>query len=89
MDNSSPELFYDLHTEIVICCGTVSPNRKMMGKGIGQKMKLKQGDTGTRVSCNMTAIVWKDKLYGSILTNMLLLPAEGNFCDEHGKSNWP
>jgi hypothetical protein len=58
----------------------------MMGKGIGQKMRLKQGNIGTRVSCNVTAIVWKDKLYGSILTNMLLLPAEGNFCDEHGKS---
>jgi hypothetical protein len=32
-------------------------------------------------------MVWKYKQNGNILTNMLLPPAEGNFCDERGKSN--
>lgn len=43
MDNSFLELFDDLHTE------TVRPDRQLMPKSIGKKMKLKQGDTEIRV----------------------------------------
>jgi len=30
-------------------------------------------------------MVWKDRQYVNVLTNMLSLPVESNFCDEHGK----
>lgn len=43
MDNSFLQLFDDLHTE------TVRLDRQLMPKRIGQKMKLKQGDTEIRV----------------------------------------
>jgi hypothetical protein len=45
MDNSSPELFDNLRTKTINCCGTVTPNRKVMDMSIKKKMKLKQGDT--------------------------------------------
>jgi len=38
---SSPALSDDLHTKTVNRCGTVRPNRKLMHKKFGQKMKLK------------------------------------------------
>jgi len=31
-------------------------------------------------------MVWKDRQYVNVLTNMLSLLVENNFCDEHGKS---
>lgn len=46
---SSSALFDDLHTKTVHCCGTVRPNRKLMRKNFGQKMKLKWGDIKTGV----------------------------------------
>lgn len=43
VNNSFLELFDDLHTE------TVRPNRQPMSKSIGQKTKLNQDNTETRV----------------------------------------
>jgi len=40
--------------------------------------------TKTRVSSNLTAIMWTDKQNVKILTNMHFPPADGNFCDKHG-----
>lgn len=45
VDNTFPELFDNLHTETMNCCGTLRPNRKTMPRSIGQKVKLKWGDT--------------------------------------------
>jgi hypothetical protein len=36
MLSSSPELFHDLHAEIMNCCKTVRRNRKAMTESIGQ-----------------------------------------------------
>jgi hypothetical protein len=77
----SPDLFDDLHTKAISCCGTVRPNRKGMPRDFGTKLGLKRGD--------LTAIVWKDKLNVNMLTNMHRSPAEGNFCDEHGNALKP
>jgi hypothetical protein len=38
----------------------------------------------TRVSYNITAMVRKDKRHVTTPSNMLLLPAEGNFYDDYG-----
>jgi hypothetical protein len=38
---------------------------------------------------NLTAMVWKDKRNVNMLTNMHHLPAEGNFCEEHGNALKP
>jgi len=43
MENSFLKLFDDLRTE------TVRPNMQLMPQSIGQKMKLKQDDTETKV----------------------------------------
>ena len=53
MNNSSPQLFDDLHTQTMNCCRTVRQNIKVVTKNNGQKMKLKQGFIQTRVSCNL------------------------------------
>jgi hypothetical protein len=45
-----------------------------------------RSDVETRVSCNLTAMVWNDEHDVNILPNMLFLPAEGNFQEEHEKS---
>jgi hypothetical protein len=71
------------------CCGTLRPNREAMTKSTGQKMKLKRGDTQTRVGSNLTAIMWKGKRNVNTLTNMLFQPAEVDFLSEHGKSLKP
>jgi hypothetical protein len=68
------------------CCGTLRLDRKMMVKSIGQKMELNQGDIKTKVSCNWTTVVWKDKQNVNLLMNMLFLLAAGNFYDRHRKS---
>jgi len=49
------------HAQTMNCCGTVRPNREVMTKSTGQKMKLKRGDTQTRVGSNLIAIVWQGK----------------------------
>jgi hypothetical protein len=52
-------------------------------------MKLTQGDIRIRVRGDLTAMIWKDKRHVNMLTNMHHLPAEGNFCDEHGNTLKP
>jgi len=42
IENSSPELFDDLCTKTINSYWTVRPNRKVMPKITGEKMKLKQ-----------------------------------------------
>jgi hypothetical protein len=91
MDNvfSSPDLFDDLHTKAINCCGTVRPNQKGMPTAFGRKLKLKQSDIKTRVKGDLRAVVWKDKQNVNILTDMHHHPAEGNFCDEYGNALKP
>jgi hypothetical protein len=88
MDNffPSPDLFDNLHTKAINCCGTVRPNRKGMPRDFGTKLRLKRGDLKTRVRGDLTSIVWKDKRNLNMLTNMHCSPAEGNFCDKHGNA---
>jgi hypothetical protein len=86
---SSPDLFDNLHTKAINCCGTVRPNRKGMPRDFGAKLRLKQGDLKTRVRGDLTSIVQKDKQNVKMLTNMHHSPAEGNFCDEHGNALRP
>jgi hypothetical protein len=50
-------------------------------------MKLTQGYIRTRVSGNLTAMIWKDKRHVNMLINMHHPPAEGNFHDEHGNTS--
>lgn len=84
VDNSSPELFDDLHTEKINFCGTVRPNRKAMPTSTGQKMKLKWGDTDAWVGIHDSHGMERCNI--NMLTNMLFLPAKGNFNNVHGKS---
>jgi hypothetical protein len=83
MDNfySSPDLFNDLHTKAIYCCGFVRPNRKGMPSDFGRKLILKRGDIKTRVKGDLTAVEWKDKQNFNILTNIHCPPAESNVCD--------
>jgi hypothetical protein len=60
-----------------------------MTKRTGKKIKLKRGDTQTRVGSNLTAIVWQGKRNVNTLTNMLFQPAEVGFYSELGKSLKP
>jgi hypothetical protein len=60
MDNffSSPDIFDDLHTRGINCCGTVRQNHEGMPRGIdGKTLILKHGDTCAKVRDNLTAIV--------------------------------
>jgi hypothetical protein len=79
---SSPDLFDDLHSKTINCCGTVkikrTSNRSL------EKDKLKWGDIKPMVKCNLTATIWKEKRDINKLTNMHHPPAEGNFGDVHG-----
>ena len=47
-----------------------------------QKLKLTKDDIRVRTRGNLTALAWKDRRDVSMLTNMDLPPAEGNFCDD-------
>jgi hypothetical protein len=49
VDTLSPELYDDLHIEKIKCCGTLASNRKAMPMIVGNKIKLKWSDKGTRV----------------------------------------
>ncbi|PNF30070.1 hypothetical protein B7P43_G04241 [Cryptotermes secundus] len=92
MDNffSSPDLFEELMTKDITCCGTVRPNRKGLPDDFRRRQfRLKKGDIRVRVRRNSTALVWKDKRDVYILTNMHCPPAEGSFCDEHGNAIKP
>jgi hypothetical protein len=81
VNNSSPELFDDLHTEKINCCGTVRPNRTAMPTSIGQRMKLKWGDTDTMVGIHDSHGMERCNI--NMLINMLVLPAEGNLNKVH------
>ena len=92
MDNyfSSPDLFDDLATKQIYCCGTVRPNKKGMPHGLGLKrMTLQRGDLQVRTRGDLTAILRRDKRDIRILTNMQDVPAEVNFCDNNGKAVKP
>jgi hypothetical protein len=53
---SSPNLYDDLHTRVINCCGTVRQNHKGMSGAFDNKiLKLKQGDICARVRSNLTA----------------------------------
>jgi hypothetical protein len=80
---SSPDLFSDLHSRKINCCGTVGLNQKGMPQEFRKTMKLTHGDIRTRVRGNLTAMIWKDKRHVNMLTNVHHPPAEGNFHDEH------
>ena len=59
------------------------PNRKDMPSDFGpKKLKLTKGDTRVRTRGNLTALAWKDRRDGYMLTNMDPPPEEGNFCDD-------
>ena len=91
MDNyfSSPDLFDDLATKQVYCCGTVWPNRKSMAQVLGPKrMTLKRGDLQVRTRSDLT-ILWRNKRDVRILTNIHDPPVEGNFRNSNGKAIKP
>jgi ribosomal protein L1 len=55
---SSPELFNDLVTKQIYCCGTVRPNKKGMPQDLKPKTKkLKRGDIRVRIRADLTAIL--------------------------------
>jgi len=87
MDNyfSSPDLFDDLVTKQIYCCGTVRPNREGMPQDLGPK-RMTRGDLQVRTRGDLTAILWRDKCDIRILTNIHDPSAEGNFCDNNGKA---
>jgi len=92
MDNyfSSPDLFCDLATKQICCCGTVWPNRKGTPQDLAPKrMTLQQGDLQVRTRGDLTAILWRDRCDIRVLTNIHDPPAEGNFCDCNGKAIKP
>jgi hypothetical protein len=55
-----------------------------MPRDFGKKLNFKWGDIRTRVRCDLTAIVWKDKQNVNMLTNMHHPPSEDHFCDGYG-----
>ena len=71
-------------------CGTVRPNRKDMSSDFGpKKLKLTKGDIRVRTRGNLTVLAWKDRQDVYMLTNMDLLPEEGNFCDDSKRAVKP
>ena len=86
MDNyfSSPDLFDDLATKQIYCCGIVRPNRKGMPQDLGPKrLTLQWGDLQVQTRGDLTAILWRDKRDIRVLTNIYDPTAEGNFCDNN------
>ena len=90
MDNyfTSPDLFDDLATKQIYCCGTVRPKRKGMPQDFGPK-RMARGDLQVRTRGDLTAILWRDKRDVRVLTNIHAAPAEGNFCNTNGKAIKP
>lgn len=92
MDNylSSPDLFDDLVTKDIYCCGTIRPNREGIPQDSGPKRTtFQRGDLKVRTRGDLTAILWRDKRDVRVLTNIHDAPAEGNFCDTNGKAIKP
>jgi hypothetical protein len=72
MDNffSSPDLFDELKTKDITCCGTVRLNRKGLPDDFRRRQfRLKKGDIRVRVRGDMTTLIWKDKHDVPMLTN--------------------
>ena len=87
---TSPALFDDLFQRKINACGTVHHDRRGMPQDIGPKyLKMKRGDTVTRVRGTLRAVRWKDRQDMYILTNMHAPPVEGNFTDESGQAIKP
>ena len=89
MDNCffSPDLFGDLATKQIYCCGAVRPKTKGMPQDLGpEKMTFKGSDLHVRTRGDLTAILWRNKRDVSILTNIHDAPRKGNFCDNNGKA---
>jgi len=88
MDNffSSSDLFDDLHSKKIRCCGTVRLNRSSMQQEFRKAVKLKRGDIRTRVRCKLTAMIWNVNLLNRHHPHP---PAEGNFCHDHGNALKP
>jgi hypothetical protein len=92
MDNlfSSPELFNELVTKQIYCCGTVGPNRKGMPQDLKRKTaKLKMRDICVRTRADFTTILWREKRDLCMLSNIHNTPAESNFCTERVKATKP
>jgi len=61
-----------------------------MPRDIGSKyLKMKRGDTATRVRGTLRAVRWKDRRDVYILTNTHTPPVEGNFIQESGQAIKP
>jgi len=86
---SSPDLLDDLDCRKINCCDTVRLNLKGMPQEFRKTMKLKRGDTRTKVRDNMAAMIWKDRRHVNVLTNMHYPSREGNFRGEHGNALKP
>jgi hypothetical protein len=86
---SSPDLFSNLHSKKINCCGSVRLNQKGMPQEFRNTLKLKQDDIRTRVRGNLTVMIWKDKKHVNMLMNIHHPPAEGNFHVEHGNALKP
>jgi len=56
---SSPDLFDDLATKQINCCGTVRSNRKGIPQDLGPK-RMARGDLQVRNRGDLTAILWRD-----------------------------
>jgi len=80
--------FDDLATKQIYCCGIVRPNRKGTPQDLGPK-GMTWGDLQVRTRGDLTAIMWRDKRDVRILTNIHDPPAEGNFCNNNGKTIKP
>jgi hypothetical protein len=58
----SPDISDALYTGGINCSGTVTQEHEGMPGGLDRKaLKLKQSDMHTRLRCDPTAVVWKDK----------------------------
>jgi hypothetical protein len=76
----SPDVFNDLHMKAINCCGTIRPDRNVMPRDFGRKLRLKRGDIKTRVKVDLTAVASRDKRNINILTNKHRPSAECNVC---------
>jgi hypothetical protein len=78
---SSLDLFDDLHTRAINCCGIVRQNCKgMLGDSGNKTLNLKWGDTHARVRGGLTAVIWEGKRDMCIQTT-----PQVNFCEELGE----
>jgi len=87
---SSPQLFDDLVKKQIYSSGTVWQNRKGMPQDLQPKTtKLKRQDIRVRTRVDLMVILWRDKRDVCMLTNIRNALAEGNLCNERGKTIKP